>query len=162
MDVDWDAWKPGGHAAAAAIAGPRLRQLLDAAAIELPVAARQLGEVAAVLGASLASAALAGPVTYSVQSLAAQLATMLDDPAGATAVAGTLMTLARSAAAIAAYRESGVAYVGWSSARDSRVCARCRANSAAGPVPVGQAFPSGGVMPPGCPGCRCALLSATP
>jgi hypothetical protein len=162
VDVNWDAWKPGHHAAAAAVAGARLKQLLDAAGIELPIAASQFGEVSAILEATLASAALAGPVTYSVQPLAARLANVLDDPAGATPVAHTLMALAQSAAAIAEYLEAGVGHVEWSSARDSRVCPECRANSAAGPVPIGQPFPSGGIMPPGCQGCRCALLPAVP
>jgi hypothetical protein len=159
MNIDWNAWKPGDSPAAAASAGDRLRELAAAARIELPMTSERLDEVSAILEATLAPQALAGPVTYSVQSLAAQLASVLDDPADATPVAHTLMTLAQSAAAIAGYLESGVTHVEWSAARDSRVCPDCRANSLAGPLPIGQPFPSGGLLPPGCQGCRCALLA---
>jgi hypothetical protein len=158
MNIDWNAWKPGDPAAAAAIAGPRLRTLVAAARIELPIPATRFDEVSAILEATLASQALSGHVTYSVQSLAAQLANVLDDPADATPVAHTLMTLAQSVAAIRGYLEAGVTQVEWNAARDTRVCPACRANSAAGIVPIGKPFPSGGVMPPGCQGCRCSLL----
>lgn len=158
MNIDWNAWIPGDSPAAAASAGKRLRKLIAAARIELPMTSARIDEVAAILEATLAAQALAGPVTYSVQSLAAQLASVLDDPAAATPVAHTMMTLARSAAAVAGYLESGVTHVEWSAARDSRVCPDCRANSMAGPLLIGQPFPSGGLLPPGCQGCRCALL----
>jgi hypothetical protein len=156
MNIDWNAWKPGDPAAA--VPGPGLRELIAAARIELPVAAARMDEVSAILEATRASQALSGPGTSSVQSLAAQLASVLDDPADATPVAHTLVTLLQSVAAIAGYLESGVTHVEWSAARDIRVCPECRANSAAGPVPIGEPFPSGGIMPPGCQGCRCALL----
>jgi hypothetical protein len=157
MDIDWNAWKPGDSPAVAG-AGDRLRELAAAAHAELPMSSARVDEVSAILEATLAAQALAGPVTYSVQSLAAQLVGVLDDPADATPVAHTLMTLAQSAAAIAGYLESGVTQVVWSAARDSRVCPDCRANASAGPLPIGQPFPSGGILPPGCQGCRCALL----
>jgi hypothetical protein len=157
MNIDWNAWKPD-DPAAAAMAGPRLRELIAAARVDLPIAAAQIDVVSAILETTLASQARSGSVTYSVQSLAAQLANVLENPAEATPVAHTLMALARSAAAMAGFLHSGVTHVEWSAARDIRVCPDCRANSAAGPVPIGQPFPSGGVMPPGCQGCRCALL----
>jgi hypothetical protein len=162
MGHDWDAWKPGDHEAAAAIAGPLLQQLLEAARIELPIAASRIAELSAILEATLASDEMSGPVTNSVQSLACQLENMLGDPADAAPVAHTLMALAQSAATIAGYLESGVRNVEWSTARDTKVCPACRANAAAGPVPTGQQFPSGGVMPPGCQGCRCALVAGPP
>jgi hypothetical protein len=158
MNIDWNAWKPADSPAAASGAGDRLRELAAAARVDLPMTSARVDEVSAILEATLAAQARTGPVT-SVQSLAAQLASVLDDPADATPVAHTLMTLARSAAAIAGYLESGSTHVEWSAARDSRVCPDCRANSLAGPLPIGQAFPSGGLLPPGCQGCRCALLA---
>jgi hypothetical protein len=165
MDVDWDAWTPADHAAAEAIAGPRLRELLDAAGIELPFAKSRIGELSAILQATLTSEVttreMGGPVpvTNSVQSLARQLETLLDNPADAAPLAHTLTALAQSAAAIAGYLKYGVRHVEWSSAQDDKVCPGCRANAAAGPVPIGEQFPSGTVMPPGCQGCRCALLA---
>jgi hypothetical protein len=55
MDIDWSAWTPADHAAADAIAGPRLQELLDAAGIELPVARSRIGELSAILEATLTS-----------------------------------------------------------------------------------------------------------
>jgi len=160
VEVDWDAWQPGDRAAAEIIAGPSLQELLDASGIDLPVAASRIAELSAILEATLASDETHGPVTNSVQSLARQLESVVDSPADAAPVAHTLMALAQSAAAIAGYLQAGFRHVEWSSAQDGQVCPGCRANAAAGPVPIGEQFPSGGVMPPGCQGCRCALLAS--
>jgi hypothetical protein len=100
MDNDWDAWTRADHAAAEAIAGPRLQELLDAAGIELPLAKSRIGELSAILRATLTSEVtireMGGPVpvTNSVQSLARQLETLLDNPADAAPLAHTLMALA--------------------------------------------------------------------
>lgn len=158
MDIDWDAWTPADHAAAEMIAGTRLEQLLEAARITLPVAASLIGELPAISVATLASDETRGPVANSVQSLARQFEHVVDDPAPAAPVAHVLMTLAQSAAAIAVYLKAGIRHVEWSSAQDSNVCPGCQANAAAGPVPIGEHFPSGTVIPPACEGCRCALL----
>jgi hypothetical protein len=172
MDIDWDTWTPADHVAADAIAGPRLQQLLDAARIDLPIPASRIGEVTAILEETLRSDVTAlpgGPIAdrpypprLSIGDLAARLRDVLDNPADAAPVAHTLMALAQSAGAITEYLQSGVQQVEWSSARDTEVCASCRVNASAGPVPIGQQFPSGGVMPPGCQGCRCALLPGLP
>jgi hypothetical protein len=93
MDVDWDAWTPADRAAAEAIAGPRLQELLDAASIELPFAKSRTGELSAILQAALTSDVttreMGGPVpvTNSVQSLARQLETLVDNAADAAPLA---------------------------------------------------------------------------
>lgn len=98
--VSWDSWTPADHTAAEAIAGPRLQELLDAAGIELPMAKSRIGELAAILQATVTSDVRARemgspvPVTNSQQSLARQLETLLDDPADAAPLAHTLMALA--------------------------------------------------------------------
>jgi hypothetical protein len=164
--VDWDAWKPGDSLAAEMIAGPRLQELLDAARIELPVAASRIGELSAILEVTLRSDVTTRefdgpvPVTLSEQSLARQIESVVDNAADAAPVAHTLIALAQSAAAIAQYLRSGIRHVEWSAARDDKVCPGCQANAAAGPVPIGKQFPSGSVMPPSCQGCRCALVAA--
>lgn len=114
------------------------------------------------IGADVTTREMDGPVpaTNSLQSLARQLETVVDGPAAAAPVAHPLMALAQSAAAIAVYLRSGVRHVEWSSARDGDVCPACQANATAGPVPIGEQFPSGSVLPPGCEGCRCALLAS--
>jgi hypothetical protein len=43
------------------------------------------------------------------------------------------------------------------SARDDRVSDVCQANEAAGPIPIGEPFPSGDQVPPFHPNCRCTL-----
>jgi hypothetical protein len=98
MEVDWDAWQPGDRTAAEIIAGPRLQELLDASGIDLPVAAFRIGELSGILGATLASDEMSGPVTKSVQSLARQLESVVDNPEDAAPVAHILMALAQSAA----------------------------------------------------------------
>lgn len=146
-----------------AITGRRLRELFDAAAIELPVARSKIGELPAILQAILTSDVttreMGAPVsvTNSQGSLSRQLESLLDNPADAAPLAHTLIALAQSAAAIAVHLKHGVRRVEWSSARDGEACDGCQANAAAGPVLVGEQCPSGSVMPPGCEGCRCAL-----
>jgi hypothetical protein len=46
----------------------------------------------------------------------------------------------------------------WSVDPDGPPSPDCEDNGLAGPVPVGDAFPSGHVSPPMHPGCRCLLL----
>ena len=100
------------------------------------------------------------PVTLSVQSLADQLRDVLDNPSRAELVAQTEIARAQSSAALREYAESAVERVEWSTAEDAKVCPRCDADEAAGPVPIHTAFPSGNLMPPGHPRCRCALIPA--
>lgn len=46
----------------------------------------------------------------------------------------------------------------WSNVGDSRVSDGCRANTAAGWIPIDDAFPSGHMRPVRFPGCRCTAL----
>ncbi len=48
----------------------------------------------------------------------------------------------------------------WITAGDDRVCEICSGNEAAGVIPIGKAFPSGHMRPPGCEDCRCVLAPA--
>jgi SPP1 gp7 family putative phage head morphogenesis protein len=164
-EVDWDEWTPGDYAAAEAVAGDGLQQLLDAADITIrSIAQSRVGELAAVLEATLASDVTSispeGPLPprLSVGDLARQLQQVLDNPANAEMVAWSEIARAQSAAAMSVYRQAGTERVEWSTAEDARVCPACDADEAAGPVPLGQPFPSGHTMPPGHPNCRCALL----
>ena len=86
-DVDWGAWTPGDYEAAAAIAGPGLRQLLGNAGIVIQsIAQTRLEELSAVLEQTLASDVTQRPFDepvppmLSVSNLAAQLKDVLDMP----------------------------------------------------------------------------------
>jgi SPP1 gp7 family putative phage head morphogenesis protein len=72
----------------------------------------------------------------------------------------TEVTRIQADAAAAVYRNAGVTSWVWLDSEDDRVCGTCGGNSAAGPVPFGQPFPSGDVAPPGHPRCRCAVAPA--
>jgi hypothetical protein len=121
------------------------------------------GRSGGLLDATLASDETRGPVSNSVQSLARQVGGVLDNPADGVPVAHTMMTFAQSAGAIAGYLQAGIRHVEWSSARDGRVCRAYQVNAAAGPLPIGEKFPSGTVTPPACQGCgaRCCPAGST-
>ena len=165
-DVDWGAWTPGDWEAAQEIAGPGLRQLLAEAGIVIKsIAESRLEELSDVLERSLSSNVTERefngpkPLTLSVQSLADELRSVLDNPARAELVAQAEIARAQSAAAMRQYAESGVREGEWSTAEDAKVCPRCDEAEAAGPVPLGALFPGVEVpMPPGHPRCRCALI----
>lgn len=157
--VDWAAWTPGDHEAAALIAGPGLRQLLAAQGITIQsIADSRLEELAAVLEAALASdvtevPALPAPLPpqLSVGSLARQLRDVLDNPGRAELVAHTEIARAQSEAARTVYRETGVGEVEVLTAEDDKVCPLCDAAEADGAHPVGSA-----PLVPLHPRCRCA------
>ncbi len=173
--VDWRGWTPADHAAAREIAGDGLQQLLDSAGIRIQsIAASRVSELADVLQASLDSEVRqiefygkpAGvwsmqadlPPRNSASDLAAKLERVLDNPARAQMVAHTEMARAASSATVTAYSAAGVRTRSWLTAEDAKVCVACDADEAAGDVPVGEPFPSGLMMPPGHPWCRCALM----
>ena len=57
------------------------------------------------------------------------------------------------------YRESGmIDEIEWLAA-DAGPCEICEGNEAAGPVKMGEAFPSGDMAPPAHPNCRCATTA---
>jgi 8-oxo-dGTP pyrophosphatase MutT (NUDIX family) len=78
----------------------------------------------------------------------------------ATAIAISEVTRASGAAAIDAYQRLGIAMGEWAIDPASNVCAVCVGNAQAGPVPVGDPYPSGHAHAPAHPRCRCAVLPA--
>ena len=160
-EVDWGAWTPGDYAAAEAISGPGLRQLLDAADITIQsIAESRLEELSAVLEETLASDVmhrrpLPAPLepSLSVGDLARQLRDVLDNPARAELVAQAEIGRAQAEAARTEYAQAGTAEVEISTAEDDKVCPVCDAARAVGPHPLGS--------PPMVllhPRCRCAEL----
>ncbi len=51
----------------------------------------------------------------------------------------------------------GAKFKVWMTVGDDRVSEPCKANQAAGPIPIAEAFPSGRSRPPNHPNCRCTL-----
>lgn len=160
-EVDWGAWTPGDAAAAEAIAGPGLRQLLANDGIQIKsITESRLEELADVLEATLASDEVHRPPlpeplppVLSVGDLARQLKDVLDNPANAELVAQAEIGRAQAEAARTVYGESGVAEVEISTAADDKVCPVCEAAEKVGPHPVGVA-----PMVLLHPRCRCAEL----
>jgi 8-oxo-dGTP pyrophosphatase MutT (NUDIX family) len=155
--VDWANWEPGDPEAAARVAGPGLQQLLQDQDVRIKsIAATRLGELGDVLAEHLSSPETGGPVTYSVDSLAARLKNVLDNPDRAQMVAQTEIARAVSAAAEDTYRDMGVDKVRLSTAGDDRVCPACIEIAARGAIPVGE------VSLPIHPLDRCAWVAALP
>jgi SPP1 gp7 family putative phage head morphogenesis protein len=98
------------------------------------------------------------PARNSISDLTAKLENVLDNPSRAKMVAHTEMARAQSAATVEAYEETGVRERRWLGVGDARECPRCDANEAAGAVPMAEPFPSGALMPPQHPLCRCSLM----
>jgi hypothetical protein len=65
------------------------------------------------------------------------------------------MSRAVSVATVDAYKDFGVEQYEWLSLDP---CEICGGNSDAGPIAMGEEFPSGDTEPPAHPNCRCTVL----
>lgn len=161
LDPDWGSWTPGDYAAAEAIAGPGLRQLLAEAGIRIKsIAESRLEELSAVLEETLLSDAITRtpgteplPPFLSVQDLAARLEAVLDNPANAELVAQAEIARAQATAAREVYLQTGRSEVEISTAEDDKVCPVCEAAEKLGAHPIGAP-----PLVPLHPRCRCAEL----
>lgn len=129
------------------------RLLTEGAARADGIVATRISRLERALEEALRTGASAG-------TLAAQITAILGSYASALAVTQTEVTWASSAAALGAYSGAGVAMVRWQTENDSRVCAICKANQAAGAREIGKRFPSGQRWPPAHTRCRCSLMPA--
>jgi 8-oxo-dGTP pyrophosphatase MutT (NUDIX family) len=82
----------------------------------------------------------------------------------AVTLVGTEIGIFTGLSAQAYYLANSVAWVSWQTMDDGRECAICLENEAAGPVLMGQEFPSGHTAPPVHPKCaqRCAIIPSAP
>lgn len=157
LTVDWDGWEPGHADSARQVLSAdgnvaTLTVLLRDAGITIKsVAQHRVDEIAAVLSEALERGA-------SVDETADALRGILDDANWADMTAWTELNRATSAATLAEYERDGIGAKEWMTAFDQRVCKICARNEDAGPVPLGDKFPSGDPHPPGHPRCRCGLL----
>jgi ADP-ribose pyrophosphatase YjhB (NUDIX family) len=92
-----------------------------------------------------------------IKTVATAIRDALTDPGRALTVAITEVTRGSSAGAIAVYLLRGKPNGQWMLDPSSNVCPVCISNAATGPVPLGQAYPSGDTTPPAHPRCRCSL-----
>ncbi|HWU23652.1 MAG TPA: phage portal protein [Nocardioides sp.] len=131
--------------------GSGLRAMLDAAQIQIKsIADSRLDE----LGRHLADGAARGD---SADTIAADITALLSNPSRAQMIATTELSRAVSTAAVDGYQGRGYREIEWLDAEDDHVCASiCEPNAEHGPVRIGHPFPSGALMPPGHPWCRCA------
>jgi hypothetical protein len=112
----------------------------------------------AAMAAALAAGALSGS---GPAVIAGALIGVL--AAGWRAITGatTETTNASSAAALDTYRANNVEMGQWELDPNLKNCATCVINSEAGPVPVGQPYPSGHTRPPIHGRCGCGISPAT-
>jgi hypothetical protein len=153
-------WKPGASAeATAAVGNLGLGPDLAAALAGAGQAAQQMAHgIAVTLGRLLAEGAAAG---LAAAAAGKTLITALADTAKAAAGALGQIVTAIGQAALAWYRHRQVERHAWITEGDAGVCPVCDANAAAGPVRMGDPFPSGDLTEPAHDGCRCATVPAS-
>jgi len=151
--VSWSDWRPGDPETArlleAAGDTPGLAGLLHQAEITIKsVRDGYLNRLGDTLAAGIERGA-------SVDELAKDLRELLTVDR-ATMIAQTETARAMTVAAMETYRANQVAGKAVITAEDERVCEFCASNESAGPIPLGDSFPSG--EPPTHPLCRCAIV----
>jgi 8-oxo-dGTP pyrophosphatase MutT (NUDIX family) len=113
------------------------------------------------LVAAITKALLAGGVTVGV--LLALLEAFLNAENRAGLIALTEIEKAIADGAFGVYTQLGVNYWSWITDPESDRCARCLANQAAGPQPVGSIWvATGTTSTPGHPLCRCHMQPSKP
>jgi 2'-5' RNA ligase len=124
------------------------------------IASGYLGSLAIILAGTDADWADSGET---LDELGGVLSDALADEDTAVTLVGTVINVYTGLAANAYYLANSVAWGSWENAGDARVCPSCLANTAAGPVLIGQPYPSGDAYPPAHPGgCRCAVVPSGP
>lgn len=99
-----------------------------------------------------------------LDELGDMLSEALADEDTAVTLVGTEIGVYTGMSAQEYYLANSVAWVSWQTMDDGRECAICLANEDAGPVLLGQPFPSGHTAPPVHPKCseRCAIIPSAP
>ena len=158
--VDMGGWQPGDTAAAQdGTAGLGLGDDYDDTTdSQTQGTADQIaGGFLAALGRALATGQQQGATPGTLGGVLRQA---ISDHGLAAGLVGTVITAISSLAAKAWYRLTAVQQGFWQTADDGRVCPTCQQNEDAGPLPMGDAYPSGDTEPPAHSRCRCALIPA--
>ena len=149
----WDDWKPGDVSAARLVAGNGLQELLDGYGIQT------IKSVAQTRMKDLANALAEGfEEGDSADTIAKDIRQILITPQRAQMIAGTELARATVQASVKEYVKADQDAKAWSGTPDDRICPGCKKNVEAGYIPIGNAFPSGALWPPGHPECRCAPM----
>lgn len=151
LNIDWDNWKPGNHPAELLVRpkGGLSSLLANAGIVSVSLNSTTLDRI----GTRLADALVNG---WADTKLAATLSDIIDDPKRALTIANTEMARAMSQASMDTYRGFDVEQVEWQHS-DFCDCDLCTDNEDAGPIPLGEAFPSGDTEPPAHPNCICSI-----
>ncbi|EOD66897.1 minor capsid protein [Amycolatopsis vancoresmycina] len=151
LKIDWAGWTPGDTDAARALLDGGLDRLLEQAGVTInSVLAGRLDALAEILADGITGG-------LAPDTIARGLDEVLADSKWASLVAETETSRAINFATQGRYLNAGITANTWMTAADQRVCPACMENEDAGPVSIGQSFPSGASGPPGHPRCRCAL-----
>jgi len=157
--VDWSKWKPG-DSTAALLVRPKggLARLLGRRNITINgISNTTLNRIGTVLARGIEEGATARSIAYDLMEEG--IRDIADDPIRAMTIANTEMARAVSVATVDGYKEYGVEKMEWLSLDP---CDACEGNSEAGPIAVGEEFPSGDTEPPAHPNCRCTVLPVIP
>lgn len=156
---DTSQWKPGDTTKAeAAIAALGATVALTTLTATAPAAAAAM---AGTLLGRLAKILADGTLRHDPPSATSRaFRDTLTDEGHAAGIAITEITRAAGVAALDRYWRDGVTMGRWSVDPTSNVCAVCTANAEAGPVPIGDPYPSGDIHTPAHPRCRCAVVPA--
>lgn len=154
--IDWGSWEPGNPMAAdqvLAVDGTNgLAELLERAGVTITsVSDTYLDDLANALALGLENG-------DSVDTIAGDLADILEDPSHADMVAVTETARAQTAASMDTYLANDVPLLEWLEEDDA--CEDCMENGDASPIAIDDEWPNGDV--PVHPNCRCALAPAYP
>ncbi len=158
-DADLGGWQPGDtDTARQRVDDLGLGAGLSAALAASGQTAEQMaGGYVTKLGRALVDGMASG---LGAAAIGASLVAALSDPGDPNGSVLTAIVTGMAAAALAWYLNRKVKQGFWQTENDERVCAACLANQAAGPLPMGRAYPSGDTAPPCHNRCRCALVPA--
>lgn len=157
--IDWSKWKPGQPAAEALVRPPRgLKRLLarHRTATIRGISDTNLNRIGTVLADGLAVGADSRSVAAELMALG--IRGIVDDAKRALTIALTETSRAVGAATVARYEEMGLRLYEWLTVEGDGVCELCDENASAGPIPIGEEFPSGDLHEPAHPNCRCKLV----
>jgi 2'-5' RNA ligase len=99
-----------------------------------------------------------------LDELGDMLSGALADEDLAVTLVGTEINIYTGLSAHEYYLANSVAWVSWLTKQDGRQCPACQENEDAGPILIGEEFPSGHTAPPVHPTCgfRCAVIPSAP
>jgi hypothetical protein len=154
VGFDWSKWKPGNHPAEFLLRPPGgLQRLLNRrGTIINSIEQTSYDRVGTILADAMRSGA--APSSVAKEFIMANIGRLAESPARAMTIATTEMARGMMVATMDTYNDYGVGQVEWIGIDP---CESCAENEDAGPIALGDAFPSGDTEPPAHPNCRCTI-----